>query len=324
MPAERAGIFIFSVFLQVKTDRMSEQEEKKEKKKLKLNKKYVFMVSQEETMEPMVEFKLNLLKFSLITIATVLVLMVITAVVIVFTPLKEYLPGYAPSSAVERQVYDLSRRADSIERELQRKDVYFNNLKLVIEGYDFSQDSLEQQDIYAPLLGINTDTIELRHSPQDSALRAEFEEENFYRLNPTEAPSQTPRSSRTANFFTPLIGNVVEAFNPAEGHYGVDVVSTGSQLIKATLDGTVVYASWTLDYGYTIGIQHENNYLSNYKHNATLLKKEGDFVKAGEAIAILGASGELTDGPLLHFELWHNGTPMNPTDYINFEKGEEN
>ena len=116
---------------------------------------------------------------------------------------------------------------------------------------------------------------------------------------------------------------VVETYDPSSGHYGVDVVSTGSQLIKATLDGTVVYASWTLDYGYTIGIQHENNYLSNYKHNATLLKKEGDFVKAGEAIAILGASGELTDKPLLHFELWRQGTPMNPTDYIDFEKGEE-
>lgn len=319
MPAERAGIFIFNVSLRLKTKKMPEQE-KKEKKKLKLNKKYVFMVSNEETMEPLVEFKVNLLRFSLITLATVLVLMVITAVVIIATPLKEYLPGYAPSSSLERQVYDLSRRADSIERELQRKDVYFNNLKLVIEGYDFSSDSIEQHDIYAPLLGINTDTIELRHSPQDSALRAEFEEANFYRLNPAETQLQAPRNNRTANFFTPLIGNVVEEFNPSDGHYGVDVVSTGSQLIKATLDGTVVYASWTLDYGYTIGIQHESSYLSNYKHNATLLKKEGDFVKAGEAIAILGASGELTHGPMLHFELWHNGTPMNPTEYINFEK----
>ena len=319
MPAERAGIFIFNVSLRLKTKKMAEQEEKKEKKKLKLNQEYNFMVSSKETMEPIVDFKVNLLKLSLITLATVLILMVITAVVIMATPIKEYLPGYPDQSQTQRQLYELNRRADSIELELQRKDVYFSNLKLVIEGYDFSQDSLDQHDIYAPLLGINTDTIELKHSPQDSALRAEFEEANLYRLNPAETPVENPRAS---NFFTPLIGTVVKVYDPSEGHYGVDVVSTGSQLIKATLDGTVVYASWTLDYGYTIGIQHENNYLSNYKHNATLLKKEGDFVKAGEAIAILGASGELTDGPELHFELWHNGTPLNPTEYINFEKGE--
>ena len=323
MPAERAGIFIFNVSLRLKTKKMAEQEEKKEKKKLKLNQEYNFMVSSKETMEPIVDFKVNLLKLSLITLATVLILMVITAVVIMATPIKEYLPGYPDQSKVQRELYELNRRADSIELELQRKDVYFNNLKLVIEGYDFSQDSLDQHDIYAPLLGINTDTIELKHSPQDSALRAEFEEANLYLLNPAEAQTEY---SKASNFFTPLIGTVVKVYNPAEGHYGVDVVSTGSQLIKATLDGTVVYASWTLDYGYTIGIQHENNYLSNYKHNATLLKKEGDFVKAGEAIAILGASGDLTDGtdgPELHFELWHNGTPMNPMEYINFEKGEE-
>lgn len=302
---------------------MAEQEEKKEKKKLKLNQEYNFTVSSKETMEPIVDFKVNLLKLSLITLATVLILMVITAVVIMATPIKEYLPGYPDQSKMQRQLYELNRRTDSIKRELQRKDVYFNNLKLVIEGYDFSQDSLQQYDIYAPLLGINTDSIELKHSPRDSALRAEFEEANLYRLNPAEALAENPK---TSNFFTPLTGTVVKVYNPSEGHYGVDVVSTESQLIKATLDGTVVYASWTLDYGYTIGIQHENNYLSNYKHNATLLKKEGDFVKAGEAIAILGSSGELSDGidgPELHFELWHNGTPMNPVEYINFEEREE-
>ena len=319
------------VFLQVKLITMAEKEEKQTEVKgswwqrfsfKKLNKKYVFMMSHDETLEPIVDFKVNLLRLSLLTLLTVLILMVITAIGIIFSPIKEYLPGYTDQSTLDRKVYDLSRRADSIERELQRRDVYFNNLKLVIEGYDFSQDSLEQYDIYAPLLGINADTIELRHSDLDSALRAEFEEENLYRLNPSEM-IPNPRFNNTPNFFTPLVGTVSNDYNPSEGHFGVDIISTGSQVIKATLDGTVVYASWTLDYGYTIGIQHESNYLSSYKHNATLLKKEGDIVKAGEAIAILGASGELTDGPELHFELWHNGVPMNPTDYINFEKEEE-
>lgn len=143
----------------------------------KMNRKYVFMMSDDETQEPIVDFKLNPLRLSLLFISVVLFFMVVTALVIAFTPIKEYLPGYNASPALERQVYDLSRKADSLERDLRLKDQYFNNLKLVIEGYDFTQDSLEYYDVYAPLLGINPDTIQLRHSPQDSALRAEFEEE---------------------------------------------------------------------------------------------------------------------------------------------------
>ena len=311
---------------------MAEKEEKQTKGKgswwqrfsfKKMNKKYAFTMSHDETLEPIVDFKVNLLRLSLLMLAIVLILMVITAIGIIFSPIKEYLPGFTDQSTVQRELYDLSRRADSIERELHCKDIYFNNLKLVIEGYDFSQDSLEQYDIYSPLLGVNTDTLELRHSAIDSALRTEFEEENLYRLNPAENRNQNAPYSKAANFFTPLVGQVINPFDPSAGHYGVDIVTTDNQVIKATLDGTVVFASWTLDFGYTIGIQHESNYLSTYKHNATLLKKEGDIVKAGEAIAILGASGELTTGPELHFELWHNGVPMNPTDYINFEKEEE-
>lgn len=310
------------LFLQVKINKMTEKEEKKEKKKLKLNKRYAFVMSNDETMEPIIDIKVNLMKLSIITLCIILVLMAITAVVIAYTPLREYIPGYTDKTFMEREVYTLNRRADSIERELERKDVYFNNLKMVIEGYPFENDSLEQYDIYAPLLGFDLDTVDLTPSPLDSALRAEFEKDNLYSLNdPTTI--NAPRYNGAANFFTPLIGTIAKVYNPSEGHYGVDVNSSENQVIKATLDGTVVYASWTLDFGYTIGIQHEGNYFSCYKHNATLLKKEGDFVKAGEAIAILGASGELSEGSMLHFELWRNGVSLNPTDYINFETSEE-
>ncbi|MCR4848522.1 MAG: M23 family metallopeptidase [Bacteroidales bacterium] len=298
---------------------MAEQEEKKRKKKLKCKGKYVFMVSNEETMEPIVDFKINLMKLSLITLGLILVLMAITYLAIAYTPLREYIPGYTDQTSMEREVYALNRRADSIERELARKDVYFNNLKMVIEGYPFENDSLDQRDIYAPLMGFNLDTMDTRPSPIDSAFRAEFEEENLYNLSEDASLVKTPPYNGAANFFTPITGSIAKVYDPSEGHYGVDIVSTENQVIKATLDGTVVFASWTLDFGYIIGIQHEGNYFSCYKHNATLLKKEGDFVKAGEAIAILGASGELSEGPMLHFELWRNGISLNPTDYINFE-----
>ena len=302
---------------------MAEQEEKKERTKLKLKGKYLFVVSNEETQEPVVDFKIDLLKLSLITLGSVLVLMVITYLAIAYTPLREYIPGYTGKTSLEREVYALNRRADSIELELARKDVYFDNLKKVIEGYPFENDSLKQEDIYAPLLGFSLDTVNTQPSPVDSAFRADFEEENLYNLNEALTTFETPKYNGAAIFFAPIVGSIAKVYDPSGGHFGVDIVSTENQVIKAALDGTVVVAAWTIDFGYTLGIQHEGNYFSCYKHNATLLKKEGDFVKAGEAIAILGASGELSEGPMLHFELWRNGVSLNPTDYINFETDNE-
>lgn len=263
-------------------------------------------------------FNAKLVKLSLVTIIAVLALMVVTAIIIFFTPLREYFPGYTDKSALEREVYALNRRADSIERELYRKDIYFKNLKMVVEGYDFAADSMNQRDIYAPLLGFDIDTIEIRKSVQDSALRAEFEEANLYNLMLQSNLIKTSHYYGVDNFFTPLTGTVIRAYDPDNGHYGVDIAAPENQVIKAVLDGTVVFASWTLDFGYTIGIQHNDNYFSTYKHNATLLKKEGDFVKAGEAIAILGESGEAIAEPQLHFELWRNGLSLDPQQYINF------
>ena len=276
-------------------------------------------MSHSETMKPIVDFKVNLLKLSLITISILLFAMVLTTIVLLYTPFREYFPGYTDKSSLERELYALNRRTDSIERELYRKDIYFKNLKMVVEGYDFAADSVEQRDIYAPLLGYDIDTIEIRKSVQDSALRAEFEEVNLYNLRMKSNLIKGTHSYGADIFFTPLKGTVIQDYDPDNGHYGVDIAAPENQVIKAVLDGTVIVASWTFDFGYTIGIQHENNYFSAYKHNAVLLKKEGDFVKAGEAIAILGESGETITEPQLHFELWHNGLSLNPQDYINFK-----
>lgn len=284
----------------------------------KLNNRFYFMMSHDDTMEPIVDFRVNLRNLIILTIALAIALIAITTVIIAFTPLREYIPGYT-STSLQRKVYALYQRADSIEEELHRKDVYFNNLKLIIEGYEFD-DSTGVLDIYAPLANFDIDTIEIRKSIQDSALRAEFERDNLYNIVGPSNLTKKSRYGRVANFFSPIIGIVTLPFKPESGHYGVDIAASDNQIIKSTLDGTVIFSSWTPEYGYTIGIQHENNYFSTYKHNATLLKKEGDYVRAGEAIAILGESGELTTGPHLHFELWHNGVAQDPQQYINFEK----
>ena len=302
---------------------MSETKDKKPKKPRlrfvspkKLNRKYDFLMSHDETGRPMLNFKLNLLNLIWVILGLALLLVIFTTFIIAFTPLREYIPGYTDTN-LNREVYLLNLRADSLSREMEKKDVYFRNMQRIIEGYDFAADSCnEVVNIYEPLPKGVTDTITLKKSVQDSLLRAEYEAENQFNLFGDDLIIPVKTSHSVKNFFAPITGNIINGFNPAEGHYGADIVSDGDQIINATLDGTVVFATWSIDNGYCIGIQHEDSYFSTYKHNATLLKKEGDYVRAGEAIAILGESGEATNTEHLHFELWHNGIPLNPADYM--------
>ena len=289
----------------------------------KLNRKYDFLMSHDETGRPMLNFRLNLLNLIWVILGLALLLVVITTFIIAFTPLREYIPGYSDAN-LNREVYLLGLRADSLSREMDKKDVYFQNLKRIVEGYDFAADTAEVSiNIYEPLPLGATDTIKFHKTKQDSILRAEYEAQNQFNLFGDDLmPAKTNLTVK--NFFVPLTGRVITAFNPSEGHYGVDIASEGDQIINATLDGTVVFASWSINDGYCIGILHEDSYFSTYKHNSTLLKKEGDYVKAGEAIAILGKSGETTHSEHLHFELWHNSIPVNPTDYMTLNMASAN
>ena len=282
----------------------------------KLNRKYDFAMSHDETGHTMLRFRLNLLNLILVILGIALLLIVITTFIIAFTPLREYIPGYTDTN-LNREVYELNLRADSLAKEMQKKDVYFENIKKIIEGYDFAADSaLVSLNIYEPLPKGVTDTITLKKSLQDSVLRAEYAAQSQYNLFGDDYLPTTKPNSLVKNFFVPLNGTIVNGFNADIGHFGVDIATDGDQIINATLDGTVVFSTWSINNGYCIGIQHEDSYFSVYKHNATLLKKEGDYVKAGEAIAILGHSGDGTDPEHLHFELWHNGIAINPAEYM--------
>ena len=290
----------------------------------KLNRRYDFLMRHDESKKEILGFKLNLLNLVLVIIGIALLLIIITTFIIAFTPLREYIPGYTDTN-LNREVYLLSLRADSLEKEMQKKDVYFDNLKKIVEGYDFAADSaLASLSIYEPLPKGVTDTITLKKSLQDSILRAEYEAQNQYNLFGDDYLPPAKPSSLVKNFFVPLNGTILNAFNAEKGHLGVDISSDRDQVINATLEGTVVFSTWSINNGYCIGIQHSDGYFSVYKHNATLLKKEGDYVKAGEAIAILGKSGESEEYEHLHFELWHNGIAVNPADYMTINQSVEN
>jgi murein DD-endopeptidase MepM/ murein hydrolase activator NlpD len=162
--------------------------------------------------------------------------------------------------------------------------------------------------------------IEYTRSEEDSMLRAEIESMGDYSINVSPGQELSPQPSNVSSFlfFTPLKGFISNDFDPRNKHYGIDIVSRKNEPIKATLDGRVIFAGWTLETGYVISIQHKYDLVSFYKHNSTLLRDQGAFVKAGEAIAIIGGSGEVSTGPHLHFELWYNGNPVDPKEYISF------
>lgn len=292
---------------------------KKEKWYRKLRHKYRLVIFHDETFEEKISFRLSRLNVFVTLVSLVVVLIFVTSYIIAFTSLREYIPGYT-DIGLNQRIYEIENRADSLERVFQQKDRYIANIKRIVEGYDEKQDSIDALSFNVEA-GISAiDTIEFSRSEEDSLLRLEFESAQRFNLydQGSIVPESRRRTMRVANFFIPLKGTITNPFDPINRHYGVDIVAKTNDVVKATLEGTVIFASWTPDMGYIIGVQHAGNFFSIYKHNAVLLKKEGDFVKAGEAIAIVGDSGELSTGPHLHFELWFNGIPINPGDYLSF------
>lgn len=290
----------------------------KEKKKLKdrLRKKYRIVVYSHDTYEEKVHFKFTLLNlFNAIIVSSVLLIVLVTYL-IAFTPLREYIPGYTDVS-LNRRVYEMEQRADSLEMVFKQKDLYINNMKRIIMGDDFDSDSINS--LLTKSSNTDFSNITNKKSKEDSIFRIEYENETRNNLFNHSLTNDITSDYKLVSFFSPMTGIVTSHFNREEKHYGIDIVANNNSVIKAIADGTVIYSDWTVEYGYCIGIQHNGNLFSVYKHNAVLLKDDGDFVSAGEPIAIYGNSGSMSTGPHLHFELWYNGTPLNPEDYISFE-----
>jgi murein DD-endopeptidase MepM/ murein hydrolase activator NlpD len=201
-------------------------------------------------------------------------------------------------------------QVDSLEQELKIRDNYFSKIRTLIQG-DVPQDPDFVADTVIPSNNLN-----FNHYNHDSIFRKEIMDEQL----DLSVHDEKPQSTNIANmhFFTPLKGMVTEKYDKMSNHWAVDIVGLPNSRISAVLDGTVVFAGWTVETGYVIYLQHANDLISVYKHNAELLKQAGDHVDAGEAIAIMGNTGELTTGPHLHFELWHAGVPLDPEKYIDF------
>ncbi|MCX6182884.1 MAG: M23 family metallopeptidase [Bacteroidetes bacterium] len=267
---------------------MKEDLSDKSKKILnKLKRQHVLVIEDEEHNSGKVLFYksrlISLIGMGILVFAAIFVLSFLS---IAYTPLQKLVPGFLTSSQEDVIMQD-AHMVDEIEDQIKGKEIYYSHLDSLIEEWIPEEDPNKQNAAAAQIPVL-------------------------------QAADEQMKAIRNFHFFSPLSGYISKQFNYQEKHYGIDIVTNKNEAVKATLNGRVIFSSWSAETGNTIVLQHTNNLISVYKHNAALLKKEGQFAKAGEVIGIIGDSGEESSGPHLHFELWFNGTPLNPSNYMNF------
>ena len=270
--------------------------------------KYKLSFFNESTLEEVWSFRLSQLTVFIYFCAFAFVLISLTSVIIILTPIRNYLPGYLDVE-VRKDILQNALRADSLEKKISAQSLYLENLTAILSG-TISIDSIQTNDT----MFFTSSDYDIPRGDRESDFVKRFEEEERYNLT-----ALNPNPLQTEIFFyKPLNGIISSAFNSEKQHFGIDLTSALKESVVATLDGTVIYTGFDPNYGNVISLQHSNDFISIYKHNDILLKEVGNRVVAGEAIAIVGNTGNLSTGPHLHFELWHKGSPVNPEDYIAF------
>lgn len=288
---------------------MAKKERRAKRLKKKLLFKYRLVILNDDTFEERFSYKLNRLNVFVTGTILSVILITMTTLIIAFTPLREYIPGYS-STALKKRTAELTFKTDSLQRIINVNEQYLASIRKVLTGdvktVEFNKDSIIEA------AKVDDFTIDLYPSRQDSILRDKVSQEDKY--NPLSGATEI-----SFVLFSPVKGTISEGYDPKTKHFAVDVITEKDAPVKAAADGTVIFADWTANTGYVILIEHDNNLISVYKHNAVLNKEQGELVEMGEVIGISGNTGELTTGPHLHFELWSNGYPINPTNFIDFD-----
>lgn len=289
---------------------MSKENSKRAKLKRKLIDKYRLVVLNENTFEERFSLKLSRLNVFVFSGFFSIFLIVGTIFLIAFTPIKEYIPGYA-STELKREAAKLSFEADSLKIKLATLENYTKAIMPILTGKirDTTKiDSIQDVSRNPPI-----DPSDLYATKEDSLFRESIESKDRFPL------SDEILNKTKIVFFAPISGSISQSFSANDKHFAIDVVAKTGTPVKAVADGTVIFSEWTAETGYVVIVKHTSNFVSVYKHNGNLLKQQGDLVKSGEAIASVGSTGELTTGPHLHFELWSDGYAVNPINYIDFE-----
>jgi len=283
------------------------EKSRKDKIKEKLTFKYRFVVLNEDTFEERFSFKLNRLNAFVFGGIFSIILISLTILFITLTPLKEYIQGYS-STELQKETTNLAYKVDSLNQALSVNDLYIENIQQVLKGeikrVTFNKDSVLRQ--------FQIDEIDFAPSQVDSMFREEVEQMDRFSV------FQQAEKNTDIVFSSPIKGQITQQYDDQEKHFAVDIAVDQDTPVKAVADGTVIFKGFTADTGYVILIEHGQGFTSIYKHNASIYKEQGELVKTGEVIASAGSTGAFSTGAHLHFELWNDGYPVNPTNYINF------
>ena len=271
---------------------------------------YKVVISSEDTFEEKFSFKANKLNALIIMLAYSIILISFTISIVFFTQLREMVPGYSSTDLLNRAIY-LTKKTDSLEQQIALNNKFYKSIEDVLSG---NIDELVPRDELSVDSSLtNSDFVTVSPNSQDSILRKYVENEDKFNLTNNELIIENKM------FFSPIKGEITQSFNFNENHFAIDIAADIGTPVKSVLDGKIIFSEWSLKTGYVVVIDHGENIISVYKHNSKILKEQNDFVQAGEVIAYSGNQGNLSTGPHLHFELWKNGTPIDPEPLLNFK-----
>jgi len=274
-----------------------------------LTNRYLLILRNEENFAEKTTISFTYSKLILITFMVLLVMMV-ASLYLASTLMSQWFDPRHELIVMDRNLVDLTDKVDSLEDQMRVKDNFINNIQRILIGDFDDEDSL--------FINASNDLVDASIEPIpaiDSQFRKDFEESELSFLT---AGSSLSQELEEQYFYAPIQGIVTTEFNLKDEHYGIDVVSKQNEPVKSVAEGTVIFSDWTQESGNVIAIQHRGDIISVYKHNSALLKKVGTFVNSGQVIAIIGNTGEFTTGPHLHFEMWYNGHPVDPAEFISF------
>ena len=281
---------------------------KKASKRSKLLEQFHIVLVNEKTLEKRQILTSSWLKIIFTGVITFITLLSLVFLIIYFTPLKEYFRGYT-STELRASSFDNAIKLDSLEKLYLMQENYISSVKNLLAGkidfVDLAKDSIVETSLMKELDFVETNL-------DDSILRALVQEEDKYNVSNI--------NSEKLNFvlFSPAKGGISSEFSIAEKHYGIDIALPENSPIYSVSDGRILFSEWTAETGYVIIIKHLNGLTSSYKHNSSILKSQGELVRRGEIIGFSGNTGSLTSGPHLHFELWFEGDPVDPLNFIEF------
>ncbi len=289
---------------------MPAKRHKRKKLAKKLFTKNRLVILNEDTFDEVFSLRLTLMNVFVVGTIGAFIIIFVTSYIIAFTPLREYIPGYA-STKLKRDATELALKSDSLESALKKNEAYIMSIRKILTGdleyAMFSKDSIMATDAK------NIESDDLEPTEADLKLRLEVAQEDKYNLFEKAEVRTGPV------LFAPVKGSITEKYSTQQKHLAVDIAVAKDTPIKAILGGSVLFADWTPSTGNVIIVRHNNGYISVYKHAASLTASQGDIVRTGEVIALAGSTGQESTGVHLHFELWKDGYPIDPTQFITFE-----